>query len=277
MKNICKICNFESKSLSGLCRHVIFTHKISTKKYYDQYFKKDKENICNNPDCKKHTRFVGLTNGYNKYCSHGCASSNPKRRKQIGKSNKKNWSQNPARVKELIKRNKKMWKDDDLRNQMLRSLRKTGSTKSFKEKQKINALKFSNDPAWRQKVSIGTKKGQAKNPHFKEKRRQYMLNGGAAYCNRFIKNPSKPQVELFQIIKKLYPDAILNYQCMNFSIDIAIPTLKVAIEYDGSYWHQNKNKDLIRQQIIEKRGWKFLRYVDIVPSITKIRKDIEII
>lgn len=106
--------------------------------------------------------------------------------------------------------------------------------------------------------------------------RQWMLNGGAAYCNSFIKNPSKPQIKLFNLCQEILPYPILNYPCLNYSIDIAIPKLSIAIEYDGSHWHQNKQYDLKRQKELEKEGWKFLRYRDYVPSKKEILEDLKI-
>jgi hypothetical protein len=106
------------------------------------------------------------------------------------------------------------------------------------------------------------------------KSRERMLGGQAAYMNSFITNPSKPQVELYELIKSMYSTAILNYASLNFSIDIAIPDLNVAIEYDGSYWHQNQEADDKRQKLLEDVGWKFLRYVDYVPSKEEFKKDI---
>lgn len=272
-KSICRICNFESKSIAGICRHIIFTHKISVKEYYDRYFKGCQGSVCQNHLCNNTTRFVGLKSGYNKYCSLECASSDPDRRKRIGDSNKRNWRKNPDRSEKLIERNKRMWKDDDLRKQILASLRRTGKTSKFQEKQRKNALIFSKDPKWRKKVSEGTKLGQSKNSEFREIRRQYMINGGAAYCNQFIKNPSKPQKELFnlvcEVISKL---VIMNYQCLNFSIDIAIPDMKIAIEYDGSYWHQDPKADARRQLKIEEQGWNVIRYVDRIPTRKELAK-----
>jgi hypothetical protein len=115
---------------------------------------------------------------------------------------------------------------------------------------------------------------------FRERTRQKMLNGGASYLNSFIKNPSKPQVELFNVIKQIYPLAILNYPLkeLNYSLDIAIPELKIWIESDGSYWHQDNQKDLKRQRKIENLGWKCIRYkaddIKDIPHINKIKKDI---
>ena len=68
-----------------------------------------------------------------------------------------------------------------------------------------------------------------------EKDRKMLLSGQAAYMNSCIKNPSVPQVELYNVIKEIYSSAILNYPCLNYSLDIAIPELKIAIESDGSY------------------------------------------
>lgn len=107
-----------------------------------------------------------------------------------------------------------------------------------------------------------------------------MLNGGASYCNKFIQNPSRPQVELYNRVKELFPSAILNYQFieLNYSLDIAIPELKIWFESDGTYWHQNTEKDLMRQRKIENFGWKCIRYasnnISEVPNIDTIKIDI---
>jgi len=107
--------------------------------------------------------------------------------------------------------------------------------------------------------------------------RERMLNGGAILANQGITNPSKPQVELWNICQEIFPLAIINYPCIwtNKSIDIAIPHLAVAIEYDGSYWHKGKEEeDMIRQQQIEEQGWNVIRYVDKIPTKKRLLKDV---
>jgi len=47
---------------------------------------------------------------------------------------------------------------------------------------------------------------------------------------------------------------------VGYFVDFAIPKLKIAIEVDGDYWHQNKEKDQKRQKEIEDQGWLVLRY-----------------
>lgn len=106
---------------------------------------------------------------------------------------------------------------------------------------------------------------------------KFMLAGGAAHANSFITSPSQPQVQLYELVKLLYPDAILNHSSLNYSIDIAIPEQMIAIEYDGSYWHQDKKADNRRQKQLEAIGWKFLRYCNYVPSIKELKGDLFII
>lgn len=105
----------------------------------------------------------------------------------------------------------------------------------------------------------------------RKKLSKWMKNGHAAHMNRFITNPSKPQVELYNMVLELCPYAILNYPCLNYSIDIAIPFLNIAIEYDEPYWHQNGEYDEKRQKDLEEEGWSFIRF-ESLPSKRNIRK-----
>jgi len=109
---------------------------------------------------------------------------------------------------------------------------------------------------------------------FREFLSEWGKSGHAAYMNSFISNPSKPQIELYGLVKLLYKNVILNYPTKsNFSIDIVIPDINIAIEYDGSYWH-DEEKDKIRQKKLEKEGWCFIRYKDYIPSLNKLKEDI---
>ena len=43
-------------------------------------------------------------------------------------------------------------------------------------------------------------------------------------------------------------------------VDIIIEPMNIVIEYDGSYWHRNKQAtDLEKTQLMEKEGWKVIR------------------
>lgn len=110
--------------------------------------------------------------------------------------------------------------------------------------------------------------------------KEWMLNGGSVYMSKHIKNPSKPEILLREIVKKLYLNSEHTYQILNYDVDIALPEYKIAIEYDG--WYHFDCKESIdyhnmRQNKIENEGWKFLRYTmyDKFPTLEQVKKDIE--
>ena len=70
---ICKICELECKSGQALSKHIHIKHDISTKDYYDKYYKKENEGIC--PTCNKPTPFYGIIKGYQHYCCAKCAQN----------------------------------------------------------------------------------------------------------------------------------------------------------------------------------------------------------
>jgi hypothetical protein len=143
-------------------------------------------------------------------------------------------------------------------------------SKKFETRTKMRNSMKNNPKVIERMTSLDNPMKQSKNL---EKQKTRMTNGFAAYMNSFIKNPSKPQVELFERVKILHPSAILNYPYLNYSIDIAIPDQKIAIEYDEPYWHQNKEADQKRQKKIEQEGWKFLRY-NKLPNDNILHKDL---
>ncbi len=67
---------------------------------------------------------------------------------------------------------------------------------------------------------------------------------------------SAPQLKLYEEVLKEYPTAVLEYPVQGFCLDIAVPELKLGFEYDGEYWHQDKEKDKKRDEILNELGWK---------------------
>ena len=246
----CKKCGAECSSLKGLSIHLRKCN-LSIKEYYDKFLKKPNEGICNLEGCNKNTKFVNLRSGYNQYC---CKSHSKlgKKRPNVAE-HLKNLYKNPSQVENLK-----------------RALNKP----EVKESRRLSMIKAWKDPEVRERYLSG-RKNSKKNKEGHKKQRIWMLNGGASYVASFNKSPSKPQVELYKIIREIISTAVLEFPIMehNFIIDIAIPQLKIAIEYDGSYWHQDKEKDNNRQTILENIGWKFIRYIDRIPSKEQIIND----
>jgi very-short-patch-repair endonuclease len=50
------------------------------------------------------------------------------------------------------------------------------------------------------------------------------------------------------------------YPILEYFVDFADPVKKIAIECDGKEFHQDKEKDRIRQERIEAEGWEFIRF-----------------
>lgn len=76
-KFICRICGYDGThgNRQGFSTHITHKHKITTKEYYDMYFKQPGEDIC--PSCGKPTKFRDMWYGYNKHCCPGCVPKDP--------------------------------------------------------------------------------------------------------------------------------------------------------------------------------------------------------
>lgn len=62
---------------------------------------------------------------------------------------------------------------------------------------------------------------------------------------------SFPEKVLFYYIKEAFLDAIPGYKSKEldpYELDIYIPSLHIGIEYDGERWHQNIDKDLLKNK-----------------------------
>ena len=103
-------------------------------------------------------------------------------------------------------------------------------------------------------------------------------NGGASWACSHVKTVSKPQKILYEKVKTIFPNAILEHPVKvsnrSFRLDIFIPMYNVAIEYDGSYWH-DKKADASRDKYLKSIGIKTIHYVDYIPTEVEIREDIK--
>ena len=66
---------------------------------------------------------------------------------------------------------------------------------------------------------------------------------GCPVCNS-EQNTSFPEYALVFYLKKYGLEVIHSYKEKGYELDIYIPSKKVAIEYDGYYWHKNKAKKI---------------------------------
>ena len=59
---------------------------------------------------------------------------------------------------------------------------------------------------------------------------------GCPYCNNA---PTLPEIRIYSELKHIYPDIQLHHTCNGAKIDIYLPEIKTAIEWDSLYHHQN--------------------------------------
>ncbi|MBR2848279.1 MAG: hypothetical protein IKB87_02355 [Clostridia bacterium] len=82
---------------------------------------------------------------------------------------------------------------------------------------------------------------------------------GCPVCNS-EQNTSFPEYVLLYYLEKYGLETIHSYKGKGFELDIYIPSKRIAIEYDGYFWHKNKiKKDLEKNEKCKKYGIKLYR------------------
>lgn len=85
---------------------------------------------------------------------------------------------------------------------------------------------------------------------------------GCPLCSK-RQRVSLPEKVIYYYIKKLFPDTIASYKSdwlLRNELDIYIPSIKFAIEYDGQKWHMDKYEhDLEKNKLCKDNGVKLFR------------------
>lgn len=154
-----------------------------------------------------------------------------------------------------------------------------GRTLSEETKKKISiahkglALGRKHSEETKRKISLGNKGknlGKHTSEELKQKLRyagiEFWTNLGNAEKKAFMTRSriSKPQQELYSLLKQVFSDATLEYpiitrKSIRFA-DIGVPSLKIDFEYDDPYWHnRKKTRDDIRDKDVAEVGWATFR------------------
>nr|DAQ37014.1 MAG TPA: endonuclease-like protein [Caudoviricetes sp.] len=92
---------------------------------------------------------------------------------------------------------------------------------------------------------------------------------------------SSQQIEVYNLVKNMYGEhhVILNKSLPPFFLDIELQykDVKIDIEYDGTYWHQDVQKDRRRDEVVKSYGYKVLRIrgSHSIPTKEQIQTSIE--
>lgn len=115
------------------------------------------------------------------------------------------------------------------------------------------------------------------NPNKSEKVREKINNTLLRHGN--IKT-SNAQFEMYNILDDMYSNVTLNYIVGRCTLDcmVEIKSQHIDIEYDGQYWHQQReNEDRRRDFYLMRRGYKVLRIKanNDVPSREQLKQGID--
>ena len=92
-------------------------------------------------------------------------------------------------------------------------------------------------------------------------RTRHYYGTGCPICFRESRTSFNEQA-LYYYIKKVFPDTISSYwpeYLEGRELDIFIPSLKTAIEYDGESFHKNTKRDELKAELCEKNGIDLIR------------------
>lgn len=72
---------------------------------------------------------------------------------------------------------------------------------------------------------------------------------------------SSQQKRIYEIIKNKYENVVLNHPYNPFYLDVFLceNNVKIDIEYDSWYFHQDKQRDIKRDKFLQSKGFKTLR------------------
>lgn len=259
---ICKVCNKEFKSKMALSQH-LKTHSLSSKEYYDKYLSTFGDGYC--VICGNATRSLGL-NGYKKTCSPKCASligAETRKTTLLEKYGVENISQVPE-IKQKISNTVKS-KECQERTKQTVNLKygvdyvNQSTTIKNRKIYVINSeLNHKHRNEWADNYEIAnncTRIGKVISQYgqgwlsIKSKIRLTTLKGYTFVNNEdlsliaeYDKCQSKPEKELFDFVNDLCPAIFHDRQAIKpKELDIYIPNLNLAIEYNGNFWHSIEN------------------------------------
>ena len=93
------------------------------------------------------------------------------------------------------------------------------------------------------------------------------IGRGCPFCSS-ERRTSFPEYAIVYYLAKYGLEVMHSYKEQGYELDIYIPSKKVAIEYDGYYWHENKTKkDLEKNFKCEKDGIKLYRLREDLPLL----------
>lgn len=85
---------------------------------------------------------------------------------------------------------------------------------------------------------------------------------GCPQCQKNFQT-SLPEQIIYFYVKQAFPDAVNGFAIRedknHKTVDVFIPSLNLAIEYDGSRWHKNLSRDIEKTEFLRNQGIRLIR------------------
>lgn len=84
---------------------------------------------------------------------------------------------------------------------------------------------------------------------------------GCPFCAK-EKQCSLPEKVIYYYVQKYFKDALENVHLKEIhlkELDIFVPSLKLAVEYDGHNWHKNTERDFAKDELCKEAGIRLIR------------------
>lgn len=205
---ICKICGKEYLKARDLSNHLKFDEYIKIKDYYDAYLKEEKEGIC--LTCGKFTKFINVNKGYAIYCCIDCRAKSPI---------KYSYNNSQKNQNTVTQRNIQFEKEHNCTQ--------------------IGKLIHQYGQGW---LSLNLPKiMRNKNAHFISNDYLPMIIN---YASKNHSYRSNKEIDLYDFVCSIYDGEVSHNTrkvVKHYELDIWIPNLSLAIEFNGIKWHCEEN------------------------------------
>jgi len=287
-------------------------HKIEDLKFVQKiyHFKHDLKEYkkCETPECENKVRFLNYVKGYSHHCSPSCKQKDPKvREKSIKTSQKKYGTDYPSQNKEIRDKQKETCKEkygfespakckSVVDNMKLTNFKRYGvefqsqreevqdkfyqtiTDKNIERYKEINLISIDYQ---NKKMILKCDQGleheyEIDISNFQNRKRYKTVF--CTKCNPMMGVTSGEEIKLQQFIQENYQGEILTNKrsiISPFELDIYLPELKLAFEFNGLWWHNELNKSndyhLKKLELCESKG---IRLIQIWEDGWRFKKDI---
>ena len=84
------------------------------------------------------------------------------------------------------------------------------------------------------------------------------LNGSK--CPKCSNQSSEPELRIVCELETIFRDVLSRHKIEGVEVDVYLPRFKIAVEYDGKYWHRDKHQlDIEKNAFLKARGVNLIR------------------